>query len=372
MRRPVIVFGEDWGRHPSSTQHLFHHMAQDRQVLWVNSIGMRRPRLSDMNRLVKKGLQIASPRKSGNVASERAPFPVLAPAAMPLPGSPIARGFNRAVLARQVRKASRELGFIDPLLWISVPTAVDIVGYLGESAVAYYCGDDFSSLAGVDHKPVARLEEELAGKSDVIFAASKPLASRFDDERTIYLPHGVDFDLFTLPAPRAADLPEGKVAGFYGSIASWLDQDLIVQTARLLPDWTFLFIGDACCDVTALRQEPNISFIGPRPHHELPRYSRHWSASILPFQQNGQIKACNPLKLREYLAAGSPVCSTDFPALDGYRDHVRVAQSPESFASALMSSLAEDETVRNKRARGVLGESWADRAAQASDCLDHL
>ncbi|MBX2829912.1 MAG: hypothetical protein KTR23_01835 [Rhodospirillales bacterium] len=370
MRRPVIVFGEDWGRHPSSTQHLLRHIAEDRQVLWVNSVGMRRPRLSDMSRLVKKGMAIARPREKKD--GVKCPFPVLAPAALPLPGTSVARVFNRTVLARQVRAAAGKLGFVDPLLWISVPTAVDVVGHLGESAVAYYCGDDFSSLAGVDHKPVARLERELAGKSNVIFAASKPLATRFDAGRTVYLPHGVDLDLFTRETKPASDLPPGKVAGFYGSIASWLDQDLIVKTARLLPDWTFLFIGDECCDVSALRAEPNISLIGPRPHHELPRYSRHWTASILPFHQNGQIQACNPLKLREYLAAGSPVCSTDFPALDGYRDHVRVADCADGFAKMLMASLDENETSRSNRAGGVTGESWADRAAQAAEYIDGL
>jgi glycosyltransferase involved in cell wall biosynthesis len=372
MRRPVIVFGEDWGRHPTSTQHLFRHIAKDRQVLWVNSVGMRRPRLTDMSRLVKKGMAIAKPKKRENTDTAKTPFPVLAPAALPLPGSLVARSFNRKVLAGQVRKAANDLGFVDPLLWISVPTAVDIVGCLDEGAVAYYCGDDFSSLAGVDHKPVARLEQELAEKSDVIFAASRMLASRFDDGRTVYLPHGVDIDLFSQPCPRATDLPEGKVAGFYGSIAPWLDQGLIVRTARHLPDWTFLFIGNECCDVSALRAEPNISLIGPRPHHELPRYSRHWNASILPFKLNGQIKACNPLKLREYLAAGTPICSTNFPALDGYRDHVRVARSAEALAVMLMASLSETEAARKSRQAVVCGESWKDRAQQAADCLDGL
>ena len=39
---PMIVFGEDWGAHPSSTQHLMTRLAGDRDILWVNSIGLRR------------------------------------------------------------------------------------------------------------------------------------------------------------------------------------------------------------------------------------------------------------------------------------------------------------------------------------------
>ena len=40
----LVVLGEDWGQHPSSTQHLIKRLLPDYQVLWVNSIGLRRPR----------------------------------------------------------------------------------------------------------------------------------------------------------------------------------------------------------------------------------------------------------------------------------------------------------------------------------------
>ena len=40
----LIVFGEDWGARPSSTMHLISHLPGRNRVLWVNSIGLRRPR----------------------------------------------------------------------------------------------------------------------------------------------------------------------------------------------------------------------------------------------------------------------------------------------------------------------------------------
>ena len=33
--RDLIVFGEDWGAHPSSTQHLIRHLAPGRRVVEV-------------------------------------------------------------------------------------------------------------------------------------------------------------------------------------------------------------------------------------------------------------------------------------------------------------------------------------------------
>lgn len=56
MQRDLIVFGEDWGKLPSSTQHLIKHLQKTRKVLWVNSIGLRQPTLTwrDVKRVFEK------------------------------------------------------------------------------------------------------------------------------------------------------------------------------------------------------------------------------------------------------------------------------------------------------------------------------
>ena len=41
---PLIVFSDDWGRHPSSCQHLVQQLSTRRQVTWINTIGLRPPR----------------------------------------------------------------------------------------------------------------------------------------------------------------------------------------------------------------------------------------------------------------------------------------------------------------------------------------
>ena len=44
-RPNLIVFSDDWGRHPSSCQHLTSHLLDDFNVTWLNTIGTRPPRL---------------------------------------------------------------------------------------------------------------------------------------------------------------------------------------------------------------------------------------------------------------------------------------------------------------------------------------
>lgn len=363
----LIVFGEDWGGHPSSTMHLISHLPGRYRVVWVNSIGLRRPRLTlaDVRRALRKLVAFARPRSPRVVVP--APGPVVQPLVLPMAISRAGRALNRWLLARSVGGAAQAAGFVRPVLWVSLPSAVDAVGALGEAAVIYYAGDDFGALAGVDHARCLVLEAELAERADLILAASPTIAARFPEVKTHVLPHGVDFELFSTPAPRPADLPAGKVAGFYGTLASWLDYPLLAATARLLPDWRFVFIGPVGSDVAAadlalLRAEPNVVLLGPRPHAALPGYAQHWTAGLIPFRDTAQIRASNPLKLREYLAAGRPVVATPLPALLPYAPHVAVATTAKGFSRSLLASVGDTRGAARRAA--VAGEGWSSRASE--------
>lgn len=371
MSLDLIVFGEDYGAHPSSTQHLVRHLAEDRRVLWVNSIGLRRPRLGlrDLSRAAGKLAAAFRPREAG----PRAPFPVVQPLAIPMAQTRAARALNRALIGRAVRGAAGRAGLGRRVVWASLPSAVHALGALEEDAVVYYCGDDFSALAGVDHESAERMERELVDRADLVLAASPALAARFPAHKTRLLPHGVDPGLFAEPAPRAPDLPaDAPVAGFYGALAAWIDLDLVAATARLLPQWRFLMIGPVQADVAPLRGLPNVVLAGPRPHAALPGYAQHWTAGIIPFRDTAQIRACNPLKLREYLAAGRPVVATPFPALAPYAAEVAAARDAAGFAAALEAARAEQPGRAAARRALVEGESWAARASAARAWIDRL
>jgi glycosyltransferase involved in cell wall biosynthesis len=369
----LIVFGEDWGAHPSSTQHLVSHLPGDRRIVWVNSIGLRRPRLTfgDAGRVVRKlTAAVRPPARPVRAAGPPAPGPVVQPIILPMARGALARGLNRFLLARTVGAAARAARLHRPVLWISLPSAIDAVGALDESAVVYYCGDDFGALAGVDHDRCLAMEAELAGLADLILAASPLMAARFPAAKTHLLPHGVDLGLFGTPVPRAADLPDGPVAGFYGTLAEWLDYALIAATARLLPDWRFVFVGPVAADVSAIAGLANVFLLGARPHAALPSYAQHWTAGLIPFLDNAQIRASNPLKLREYLAAGRPIVTTPFPAMLPYAQHMAVAAAPGTFAAALRAALLDPPGAAAARRAAVAGESWEARAAAAAALID--
>lgn len=370
--RDLIVFGEDFGGLPSSTQHLIVRLAKQRKVLWVNSIGLRQPRLTrhDLKRAIAK---LLGKSKGGFTVGHTLPdnITVVNLRTIPAPRSYLARRIAKMMICIQLLPVIKTLKLDNPILWSSLPTTADLCGSLGESAVVYYCGDDFSSLAGVDHRVVAQHELKLVEQADLILAASAKLLTKFPQTKTHYLPHGVDTALFSTPAVRAKDLPprRQRIAGFYGSISNWLDYQLLERVFRDNPDWQFVFIGPLELDYNPLPKLDNVHYLGPRPHHLLPGYSQHWDVSLLPFVANQQIRSCSPLKLLEYLAAGSRVISTPFPALVPYQQHVDVITNSEQFSLALKRVAIQQPRLG---VVNISNESWDARTNKLNAMLEAL
>lgn len=391
--RPLIVFGEDWGAHPSSTQHIIKILSQKRPVIWLNSIGLRKPKLTrhDLVRAARKVLSFLFKTKDNTPNKQfiNNQFKIINPLVIPCANSWLSIKLNKAILKWQLKSTCKDIELNNVVVWSSLPTAVDYLDIFNQSPCVYYCGDDFNSLAGVDHQVVTLKENELILKSSYIFTASEKLMDKFPQEKAINIPHGVNFSLFSEQKNKVPnDLPQGKpIAGFYGSISHWLDQNLLIKTIKALPHWSFVFVGNVECNIDKLAPFDNVHFIGAKPHHELPKYIQSWNVAMLPFVDNKQIQMCNPLKLREYLASGTPVVTTNFNALDGYREHLQVSSSNITFHHAILLANAEIipnvnfdklETindllaiteVKNARKDSVKGESWESRAEEVQRYL---
>jgi len=396
--RPLIVFGEDWGAHPSSTQHIVNVLSQTRSVIWLNSIGLRKPKLTrhDLGRLFNKVKSFIISQHTNNERANtvnhkaievnntqsKFPFIIINPLVIPCADSWFSLKLSKIILRWQLQLACKKLAVHDPIIWSSLPTSVAYLELFDKAPCVYYCGDDFNSLAGVDHQFVSQKEDLLVEKSRYIFTASEKMLDRFPRDKAVNIPHGVNFSLFSKQVNKVPrDLPQGKpIAGFYGSISAWLDQDLLVKTIRALPHWNFVFIGKVDCNVEKLQHFPNVYFLGIKLHNDLPKYIQNWNVAMLPFVNNKQIQMCNPLKLREYLASGTPIVTTDFNALNGYRKYLQIASEVNSFHQAIllanaevtpivnfdklkkMSDLIAITKIKTTRSSSVMNESWENRA----------
>jgi hypothetical protein len=175
MHSDLIVFGENWGWQPTGTHHLVRHLGAGRKVVWVNSPIVRCCPTCPFFR--------GHTPEAGGYRPDR----ILAPLAGHLATGTAARAANQQLLGHQIRTAMAALEVRRPILLTSVPTAIDAVGEIGEHAVVYYCDTNFGHLPGIGHCPTAAMEAELAGRADLIIAASPALASRFPSLRTVVM-----------------------------------------------------------------------------------------------------------------------------------------------------------------------------------------
>ncbi|ATG77877.1 glycosyltransferase [Pseudoalteromonas sp. 1_2015MBL_MicDiv] len=361
-----IVFGEDWASHPSSTQHLFSQLAKNHEIHWVNSIGMRKPRfkLHDIKRVWGKFKQLFS-KPENTVIKTPSTMQVYRLPVLPWHDNRFVRRYNRWVFSFYFKDIQSN----GPLTyWLSVPTAEYFFTKKAQDTLIYYCGDDFNALAGVDPNLVSSFEKNLIKKADLIYVVSDFLNNKMPAHKTKLLPHGVSYDLFTSDVKRAPeiDVLNGPVIGFYGSINQWLDISLLTALVAERPNYQLLLVGDIVACTSELMQFKNVTHVPAVDHERLVEFSAHWDVSILPFVNNEQIRACDPLKLKEYLAAGSPIVATDFPAVTRYKSNIYIAKNQFDFINKIDQAIALDKeqlsSLKSAQQDIAKDHSWESKA----------
>ena len=366
----IICFAHDWHGDPTSKTHIMRHLARRNRVLWVNSIGMRRPSASkgDLSRLfgkLRRGL--------GGCHEVEPNLLVANPLVIPLPGVPAVDRFNAGLLAGWLRRLCRRHGMRRPILWSFLPTMHRLVGRLDERLVIYHCVDEYAAFTGVPKEALMRMERDLVHRSDMVLASSEQLGleRRRLNPATHFISHGVDTEHFGKAMDPLTRVPEdirwlpGPVIGFFGLLADWVDLDLVRSMARARRDWSFALIGKTATDVSSLQGEPNVFLLGQKPYRALPGYCRGIDVGIIPFRVNDLTLRANPLKLREYLAAGLPVVATPLPEVRRYKDLVRLAYGTDGFLEEIEASLNErGEAARRRRVQAMASEGWEARVEE--------
>lgn len=369
--KDFIVFSDDWGRHPFSCQHIMEHFLPHNRLLWVQTIGLRTPRLTlyDMRRSLEKITSWVAPKDTGRQAPLPENLHVLSPVMIPFNTFPMVRLFNKRSVVHAVRQAMHTLGMHNPILLATLPNACDYVGCFEESLVIYYCVDDFTLWPGMNQPEMVRtMEADLLSKADMVVAVSDSLCAsrRTAKGPTRLLTHGVDVEHFKKTSQKQS-IPEElhglghPCIGFYGLIDTHFDVDLMQGLIAANPEWQFICIGVKRIALTDLERMPNFHWIPAVPYAHLPALASCFDVAIIPYRVNEHTKTANPLKLREYIATGKPVVSTAMPEVFRFENHIRIADGLEAFTAAIKASLA-DTSPPETRWAALKGETWADKA----------
>ncbi len=379
----LCISSIDWDFVWQGHQEIMSTLArQGHRVLFVENTGVRNPQFSDFPRMkLRLGKWRRSLQGFWEVADN---LYVFSPLVLPFPYSRLARRINAAWMAFALKRWVNIMEFRQPICWTFLPTplTLELIQRSSPRALIYYCIDSFADSTPAAHRILAS-EKALLQQADLVFVTSRKLfemASRWSS-RVHLFPFGVNLENFKRSSDSGRDGVPAEllslrrpVVGYIGGIHQWIDQDLLVQTARACPDYSFLLVGPIQTNADRLRAEPNIFLIGQKPHEELPRYIRHFDVGIIPYRLTEYTKNVYPTKLNEYHVMGKPVVSTPLPEVlainERTRGLVRIAGGALQFREEIEQVLKEDSPRRQAlRMEAAEENSWGQRIQKMQELI---
>lgn len=374
----IICFANDWDADPTSKHQVMKILARSNRVLWVNSIGLRRPGASagDASRMLQKLKKFM--QGPVNVMPN---LHVVTPLVIPFHDIKGVPTFNAWFLARYIRYQATRLGMSDFQVWTFMPTMASVISHLRPRKVIYYCVDEWSAFSFLNAKLMADMEAEVIRQSDLVITSAETLyeSKRALHPKTYLVSHGVDSEHFgkatssdTAVPGEVARLPH-PVIGFWGLIHEWIDLELIAEVATKRPQWSFVLIGKSGVDCSVLERLPNVHLLGVRSYDTLPAFAKGFTVGIMPFRINRLTDNVNPIKLREYLAAGLPVVSTPMREAKAYQHVVRFGSTAVEFTAALDEAIEIRQELDAKVfLDAVADETWVSKVQYISRLIDEL
>lgn len=247
------------------------------------------------------------------------------------------------------RFVARALG-VKLLLEVNAPLAVERAAYGNLRMKRFADWSDRLVWRGADY--VLPVTDALA---DFVRAAGVP------EERIVVIPNGVDLDMYPGGAERDAAKArlglEGRIVlGFVGFVRDWhgLPQIIDFVAARRDLPLQLLIVGDG---LDRERLEARIAELGIRdraritgfvPRGEVPGYIAAFDVALQP----AVTAWASPLKLFEYLAAGSAVIAPDAPNIREVLTHERDALLFDPADSAqlveMLRRLCDEPALRSR------------------------
>ena len=147
---------------------------------------------------------------------------------------------------------------------------------------------------------------DLFRRADLVVVTHEELRRKANmcTDRVALIPNGVEANHFDLSKINDGDIPEemkriiGPKIGFIGSVAKWIDYDLLHYIAINRPDWSIIMIGPILnrVKIDKIRQQKNIYLLGRKAYNDLPKYIKAFDVCINPFVVDELSDSVDPLK----------------------------------------------------------------------------
>jgi teichuronic acid biosynthesis glycosyltransferase TuaH len=282
------------------------------------------------------------------------------------------------LLGRQVARAADQVGLHEPLLWVN-DAAYARFSVASGWPIIYDVTDDWL-LAPLAPRQRDRLRADdalLVARSDAVVVCSPDLARSRGRTRAVdVIPNGADVERFGRSYPRPADLPEGPVALYVGTLhEERIDLGLLGDLARARPDLQIVLVGPdnlPAHQSARLAASPSVHLLGARPYDQVPAYLQHADVVIVPHQVNPFTESLDPIKAYECLAAGRPTVATPVAGFRHLGPPIVVAER-SAFVAAVLAALGgagpPGAAVPADQHRTPI-PSWHERALAMASVMD--
>ncbi|MGR6317644.1 glycosyltransferase [Micromonospora soli] len=377
----VLMLGTaEWDAPIATNQHyVARELARTTTVTFVESLGLRRPRLNrnDVVRMAGRVRKAVGEREAPAHRPRPAGAQIVSPLVLPVHRAPT-RPLNRALLRRAT---GRWLTSARPrVLWTFTPVTYG----LEEAAdvVVYHCVDLLATFPGVDGVAVARGERRLSARTAVAIATSTAVHQHLVTAgfpRVELLPNVADVSVFTGASRPAAERRPAVL--FSGNLTVHkLDMRLLEAVATALRGHGELLLagplaaGGGSFDAELRRlQELGARHVGVLTPAQLAELAGTCAVGLIPYEINDYTRGVSPLKCFEYLSSGLAVLSTRLPAvteLARTNSHVTAAEA-DDFPARLRELLQPvTDPVLDARMASAAEHGWAGRGALLRDLLE--
>jgi teichuronic acid biosynthesis glycosyltransferase TuaH len=363
----------------TNKQHLAVGLAEKFSVYYINSIGLRSPRLNrnDIARILRRLFSKNSSQKvrSNAIASENTNLKILSPRVLPFHGNPIARKINSVLLKRFIKK------HIKPedrnIFWTFTPVTYDIDSLY--PTTIYHSVDLLHTFPHTPSKYILEKETEIstrayqliassAGVRDHLFRQTGKIAKLWENVAEI--------DLYS---SSRTETPKNR-AIFSGNLTPIkINFELLFEIAKRGID--LAIAGPIAIDGThanveiqRLLREPNVEYLGVLSPNELATEVGNSVVGLVPYNLNDHTTGIFPMKIFEYLGAGLEVICTELPSLKKTQLPAGINVVSESiFVDSVQATLvnfdASEALDRSERARPY---SWENRIKEATKLIQEI
>lgn len=373
----ILFSTADWDTpYWTNKQHTTKHLASKGiNVLYIESIGLRKPKLSSGVDLFRIWRRLIRGFNDGHQVEPG--IWVISPLAVPFKhNSKIVNWVNKFFLKNKIKRFLHRHDWQSKstLAWTYHPYILDYLDPSQYCSLAYHCVDDIAAVPGVDAKSFMQKEKILLNVASAVFATSEKLFHHCSaiNCNTYFLPNVVDFEHFSKALDAGEDpadlreIPHPRL-GYVGVLSDFkVDFHLILEIANAKPHWQIILIGEeregqSNPILRKLKAIDNVHLLGYKNYSVLPDYMRGLDIGLLPNLLNAYTDAMYPMKYYEYIASGLRVVSTPLKFLGYSAKPINLRYQTYNFIASIEDQLKLPRLTLRQSIEGVGENTWVQR-----------